>query len=285
MASDDGRMANDAVPAAGGPAPAPPTVLAAPAAAPPSPSGRARARPGRPWGFWATLGWTALWIGLWFFMNVAAVTVVLVGLAVRDGNADLTAAAEDLGANGLLLSVICILQTPVLVALVVLVAWMRLPVREYLGLKALRWKEVFIWTAFLTVLLGMQDGLALLMGKPVVPPFMVQAYSTAGFLPLLVVALVVAAPLAEETLFRGLLFKGIAASRTGVVGAVLISSAVWAAIHFQYDLYGVGWIFVEGVFLGIVRWRTGSVTLTMLLHAIGNAIATIEAAVVVEGLL
>ena len=83
-------------------------------------------------------------------------------------------------------------------------------------------------------------------------------------------------------MFRGLLFKGIAASRLGVAGAVLISAAAWSVSHVQYDLYGIACIFAGGVFLGLVRWRTGSTTLTILLHAIMNAVATIEVAVVAK---
>jgi len=267
MAGDDGETRSDAEPAAGGP----------------PPSGLVPAPRGRPWGFWASLGWTALWIGLWMLVGTVVAVAAATIAVVRDPKLDAQAFVAGMAGNGLLIALAAILAAPVQIGLVVLLAWVRMPVRVYLGLGAVGARETLVGVGLLGVLLAAQDGLTLLAGRPVVPPFMVEAYRTAGFLPLLVAALVVAAPMAEETLFRGFLFAGIAASRAGAVGAVLISSAVWAAIHLQYDLYGVGLIFVEGLFLGIVRWKTGSVTLTILLHAVANAIATIEATVVVEG--
>ena len=89
-------------------------------------------------------------------------------------------------------------------------------------------------------------------------------------------ALVVLAPLGEETLFRGFLFKGIAASRAGPVVAIFVSSVAWALLHVQYDWYGVVSIAVIGLFLGVVRYRTGSLLVTMLLHALANMVATLE---------
>ena len=105
----------------------------------------------------------------------------------------------------------------------------------------------------------------------------------AGFLPVLVVALLVAAPVVEEVFFRGFLFKGLAASAVGAGGAILLTSLLWAGIHLQYDVYGKGLIFTVGLFLGVVRWRTGSVTLTVMLHGMINAVATTQTIVVAEG--
>jgi CAAX protease family protein len=104
---------------------------------------------------------------------------------------------------------------------------------------------------------------------------MVDLYRMA-WLPGLLPALVAFAPIGEETLFRGFLFKGIAASRAGPIAAIIISAIAWAPLHVQYDWYGVGTIAVMGLFLGIVRHATGSLYLTMLLHAVANAVATLE---------
>ena len=240
------------------------------------------APPPRPWGFWATIGWSALWVVLSLLAGTVAVVAFVAVTVIRDPNADILAVAERAGSNGLILSVVAILQTPLLVGLVVLVASRRLPVREYLGLKAPRARETVVCILLLLALIGAHDTFAWLVGKAIVPSFMTEVYRTAGFLPLLLAALLVAAPLAEETLFRGLLFKGITASRLGVAGAVLISAAAWSLIHVQYNPYGIAYIFAGGVFLGLVRWRTGSTTLTILLHAIMNAVATIEVAVVAK---
>ena len=51
----------------------------------------------------------------------------------------------------------------------------------------------------------------------------------------------------------------------------------WAAMHVQYDLYGIATIYLMGLYLGVVRYLSGSTSLTILLHGIANTIATAEA--------
>ena len=129
------------------------------------------------------------------------------------------------------------------------------------------------------LLIALSDALTVWLSRPIVPPFMVEAYRTAGFVPLFWLALIVAAPLAEETLFRGFLFEGIVRSRLGAIGTVILSSLTWALIHMQYELYGIATIFVSGLLLGYVRLKTGSLYATMFLHGLMNLVATIEVAV------
>ena len=95
-----------------------------------------------------------------------------------------------------------------------------------------------------------------------------------------ILAIVVAAPVIEEILFRGFMFRGIASSPLGVTGAILMTAALWALLHVQYDWFGIGTIFLAGLFLGIVRARTRSTLLTTLLHALANLVATAEVAIV-----
>ena len=85
----------------------------------------------------------------------------------------------------------------------------------------------------------------------------------------------VAAPIIEEFIFRGFLFTGLEKSRVGGLGAVLITAACWSVLHIQYDAYEIATIFVMGVGLGFARLKTRSLYLSILLHALNNAIATI----------
>lgn len=64
--------------------------------------------------------------------------------------------------------------------------------------------------------------------------------------------------------------------------AIVGSSLGWAALHVQYDLYGVGIIVLSGLYLGAVRWRTESLPLCVLLHSVSNAVATAEIAIKVH---
>ncbi len=96
-----------------------------------------------------------------------------------------------------------------------------------------------------------------------------------GFLPLLWLAVVVAAPVAEEFLFRGFLFRGWSESRLGVIGAIVLVSILWSLLHVGYSSVVIGVIFVMGVALSWLRWRTGSTTLTIMLHVLHNLLTMI----------
>jgi hypothetical protein len=259
---------------------APDGGAAAPAGLPPPQRG---SRSGRPWGFWATLGWTALWLAAFLGTGTAICLVAVVVLAATGQVSDVVQEADALAANGLLLGLVAVAQVPIMVGLTALLAWIRMPVSEYLGLRWPGYRQTAVGLVALLVLMVGQDVLSWSLGRPIVAEFMLTAYRTAVFLPVLVVALLVAAPVVEEVFFRGFMYKGLAASKVGPAGAILITSLVWAAIHLQYDVYGMGLIFTMGVLLGLVRWRTKSVILPILLHGMINAVATVQTVVVAEG--
>lgn len=80
----------------------------------------------------------------------------------------------------------------------------------------------------------------------------------------------VGAPISEELLFRGFLFPAIAQTRIGLWGAAVLTSAVWAAIHF-YSSFGMVQVFVIGMLLSWILVRTGSLRVTMFCHALYNS--------------
>jgi CAAX protease family protein len=109
-----------------------------------------------------------------------------------------------------------------------------------------------------------------------VPELMMAMYRTAGSMPIFLIGLVVAAPLAEEFLFRGFLFAGLLNSRLGPTGAIALTALGWASLHIQYDFYGMATIAATGTLLGLIRWRTGSLWLCALLHGLMNVVAIVE---------
>ena len=129
------------------------------------------------------------------------------------------------------------------------------------------------------LVVGIFDGLNILLGRDIVPEFMSIAYPSANPVWLLWVAVVFAAPLFEEMFFRGFLLEGFRLSFLGPIGAVFLTSAAWAAIHSQYDAYDLTVIFVYGCILGIARLKTGSVLIPMGMHSLTNSIAMLEAAI------
>jgi hypothetical protein len=87
---------------------------------------------------------------------------------------------------------------------------------------------------------------------------------------LLWLAVIVLTPIGEETLFRGFLFRGWLRAPRDVWPVIVITAAIWALIHIQYDWYVTGQIFAFGLLLGWMRWATGSTLLTILMHALIN---------------
>ena len=88
---------------------------------------------------------------------------------------------------------------------------------------------------------------------------------------LVMIALAIGAPLFEEFLFRGFLFSSIAQSRIGVIGAALITSAAWSAIH-PYSLQGMVLLFILGLTLSLMLVRTGSLWVCVLSHGLYNGL-------------
>ncbi len=77
------------------------------------------------------------------------------------------------------------------------------------------------------------------------------------------------APLAEELLYRGVLFRSFW-NRLGVIPAALLSSLIFAVLHF-YDGYGFASVGVFGLSCALLYAATGSLTSTIALHMLYNA--------------
>jgi len=89
---------------------------------------------------------------------------------------------------------------------------------------------------------------------------------------LLTVGVAILAPIGEELLFRGYLMR-ILGARYGALGALLATSALFAAVHLNpasvIALFGLGLVF------GLLRIWSGSIFPSMLAHAIQNGTSTV----------
>jgi CAAX protease family protein len=234
-----------------------------------APSATSKARP-RPWGPWATIGWTLLCLASMIAVQIGVLVAFMVA-----GAGSVTGNLLEVTSSSLFLSTSTLTSTPIVIGLVAILVYARgCPIREYLALRMPTARQASLAVAGLAILLAVGDSVTHLLGRPIVPQVMVDIYQT-GWFSLLLPTLLVAAPLGEETLMRGFLYQGIA-SRWGALAAVLVSSVAWALLHLQYDWYGIVQIALMGIYLGEVRRRSASLPLTILLHGIANAVATIE---------
>jgi uncharacterized protein len=217
------------------------------------------------WGFWSSLGWVML--------AVAVATVSLVPLSFAyymwghligirlDGQS--------------LQSLAYVAFSAMAVAVIALAAGRRADWRVYLGLVWPRWSFIGLAFAVLTVEVAFNVGLFSLLP--------IQEDSTSGIadeykaalgnsvaLILFWLSLTVIAPVSEEIAFRGFLLRGWMSTRLGVAGAIVLSSLLFAAIHGPDQLAVFISLFVGGMLLATMRWLSGSIVPTILMHATWN---------------
>ncbi len=177
--------------------------------------------------------------------------------------------------DGAAITLIVAVSTPVEVALLALFARRAgANAAAYLGLIWPKRSEVVFGVAATVAMIVAGDVLSWLFGRSLVTPFQLDIYTTAsagGWLLWLWLAIVVLTPIGEEILFRGFLFRGWLRSPRDAWPVIVVTSLLWALIHVQYDWYVIGQIFIFGLLLGWMRWASGSVILTILLHALINA--------------
>jgi uncharacterized protein len=229
------------------------------------------------WGYWTTLGWSivAFLVGQLVSFGVL--------LWLRGGDLDSVLQTQF---DGVLVTIFIALSNPVTIGvLAIAVRLARSDLSDYFALKWPAAHDLAFGIAALVVLIAAGDALLYLSGRDLVTAFQLQSYTTAaaaGWLPAMFAAAILIAPAGEEVVFRGFLFRGWARSPRSVWPAIIVISILWAMLHIQYDWTGMLQIFVVGLFLGWMRWRSGSLVLTFLLHALFNLEGTLETLVLVH---
>jgi membrane protease YdiL (CAAX protease family) len=225
----------------------------------------------KPWGRWATLG-----LGLIALFGGQIVALLAL---IRWYGVSLTR-WSDLVTDGVLVTVSVCIATAVQVALLLLMAWPTgTGVVAYLGLTAPRKRDLLLGIIVVAILTAAADGVSWILGYSLVSQFQLDIYnsaSAAGWLPWLLLVLVVVAPIGEETLFRGFLFRGWHRSPRDIWAVIIVIALLWALTHVQYNLYYMTQVFLIGLVFGWFRYKSGSTILTMLLHGLVNLESTIE---------
>ena len=92
---------------------------------------------------------------------------------------------------------------------------------------------------------------------------------------------VVVAPICEEMFFRGFVFMGLLRAMP-LWAAIVLSSFLFSIAHVDLGSFAV--LFIIGLALAFVRWRTRSLWPSVLLHLLNNAIGTVLILLVMWGL-
>jgi membrane protease YdiL (CAAX protease family) len=191
------------------------------------------------WGPWATTGF-GLVIGVTFFLTQIFVFSVYISIKLySDFHLNELELAEDLITNGFVIALSTCATAIICIGTLLLIIKLRkgATISEYLALTPITLKTLLVLLVISTGFIILSDGLTYLLGRSIIPQFMIDAYRTSVFPIIFWVALVLAAPLFEETFFRGFLFEGFRRSRIGNAGAVCLTALMWTSIHHQYGFY------------------------------------------------
>lgn len=143
-----------------------------------------------------------------------------------------------------------------------------------LGLRLPSWKGAFWWLLLFIGLVVVEELLWNAWGLPQPEPWEIKYSGATKYLR--VFAIVLVAPISEELLFRGMLYNILSTTFLKDLGAILVTAGAFAALHYQYRARGLLFVLADGLFFGIVRYSTGSIVLTMVLHILGNSYAAYQ---------
>ncbi|MEA2943693.1 MAG: protease family protein [Bradyrhizobium sp.] len=242
----------------------------------PSPHPGAPVQP-RIWKFWGT----SLWGLLLFAAMFAGQFLLVLAFFLAKGPPFDISSIKTVASAGMVISLSVMMGLPAVLAVLWLATRIaRMPLADYLALRRASWRDLLLGIVALIVLVVSWDLMSRIVGREISPGFMVDVLISAqadGALWLLVVAFAVAAPITEELMVRGFLYRGWTESALGPVGAIVLSSLVWTAMHAQYyDWFLFSEVMSIGLLLGYMRYRSNSTWLTIIMHGINNFAATLQ---------
>jgi membrane protease YdiL (CAAX protease family) len=231
--------------------------------------------PPRVWKFWGT----ALWgIAIFAAMFVGQIGAIVYLVWVARDPIDLSS-MQHVGGEPASLALSVTMGLPATLAAV----WLAIRIKkasfvDYLALYWPSWKQLLFGAVGLILIVVAWETMSRSLGREATPGFMTDLLKSGrdkGAAVMLLFAFSVAAPMSEEVLARGFLYRGWSASFLRVPGAIILSSLVWTVVHLQYDLYFLAEVFSIGLWFGYMRYRSNSLWLTIVLHALNNLTAVV----------
>jgi membrane protease YdiL (CAAX protease family) len=229
----------------------------------------------RVWKFWGTVLWGLLIFVAMFAGQIGSV----VYLVAHRGEAITMSSLQLAGHDPQAIALSVIGGLPATLAAV----WLAIRVKgasfvDYLALCWPSWRQLLLGAVGLVVIVVVWEVLSRAMGREATPGFMTDLLKSGrdkGVAVALLFAFSIAAPVSEEVLARGFLYRGWSASFLRVPGAIILSSLVWTLVHLQYDAYFLAEVFSIGLWFGFMRYRGQSLWLTIVLHAMNNLTAVV----------
>ncbi len=164
-------------------------------------------------------------------------------------------------------------STVLIFGMVYFITWLSVKKRPlwYLGFRPMS-MEFFVWFIYITVVLGV----GIIIKEYVIKSteVLIRVVTLKEKI-MLILGLGLFAPFVEELIFRGYLISRMDDFLNDKKRwiTVVVSSLLFAGFHFQYNLAELSYIFVIGVFLAMMRLKTGSIWFPILFHVLGNLYA------------
>jgi membrane protease YdiL (CAAX protease family) len=227
----------------------------------------------RPWGFWATLGWSLLA----FTAGAVVASAIALSIVLAIWGTDLPDYQFLLRTGMPAASAIQILSYAVAIAMLAFAAkrsgW---SAAEYLALVRPRGRHLLLALLCAVVLLLFKFAhTAEFDFSQVVQPGGFDRARAANGVFLHFIVLAIAAPVMEEILFRGFLYRGLSASRLGVVGTIIVTAVMFGLMHTAKGPAGMFDTAVGGVLWGWLRWHTGSTWMPVAGHIANNGLVSL----------
>lgn len=236
-----------------------------------------------PLGFWASIGWTLLAVG------AGLLAALIAGAPLARWGAGLTVSEMMLNASSPVVPALLILAAVVMIAVLTVATrcagWSAL---GYLALVRPRGRYLLAGILCVVFPLLFMFAHAQFDIRQIVPAEHFGAARRGNILHLqfylVILQAVIAMPVLEEIMFRGFVYRGFSESRIGVVGAIVITSLVWAVIHINKPPAAMFDTAVHGIIWGWLRWYTGSLWVTIGAHVANNAFAVLLSVAAMYGL-
>jgi membrane protease YdiL (CAAX protease family) len=88
-----------------------------------------------------------------------------------------------------------------------------------------------------------------------------------------VLGVAILGPIAEELIFRGVIYYRLALTKLGMAGAILVTAVAWGCFHLDYRPTVLARVVLGGCLLGAARYWTASVITPIIMHIVWNVYA------------
>lgn len=219
------------------------------------------------WGFWGTLIWAVV---IWAFMagsQLLTIQIIYGGITTEI----LNKVRNDGNALHLLFFVTLVMLALILCGIIKLKK--NSNIKEYLAINRISLRQIKIWGIVAFIFIIAEPLKAYVLGIPQIVMYQhyINIYNSTSQFWLFFFTLAITGPLIEELMFRGFLFSGFSSSFLGPAGAIIVTSLIWAALHyFSGGLFHMFYMIIPGLVAGTARYKTNSLFTPLMIHSLVN---------------